>query len=303
MSHRTNYAVREEGRVRFATDRHGGTSLPDVLFEGEAHVRAWLDEYDAATPDGLYDEAVCEGLLLLDLDERVVLFDGVSELMFEGAYRRIWMPLLREIWAGWQLLHTPEPVRHLGAYLGLPAAWCEAKAPSDPFALTRPTILSERDLSFVNDVQTEVQWRAPDGPWSWTVVDVKPLDVLHLGPALLDLAPETPAVEQRDRLPPWGVLRIDERERRLEVWTDVPLVRLVEEAEARWPGWTVVLLSFGEAAAQSRQGDRFFLTDAQADRAFVDLRSRLDSPVHMPFGAAVKHVEERSSAGLRSMRW
>ncbi|MEM6784641.1 MAG: hypothetical protein AAF624_13010 [Bacteroidota bacterium] len=88
MSHRANYAVRENGRVRFATDRHGGTSLPDVLFRGAAHVCAWLDEFDAATPGDLYDEAMCEGLLLLDLDERVVLCDGVSELMFEGAYRR-----------------------------------------------------------------------------------------------------------------------------------------------------------------------------------------------------------------------
>ncbi|MEM8559600.1 MAG: hypothetical protein AAGG50_17405, partial [Bacteroidota bacterium] len=170
MSHRANYAVREHRRVRFATDRHGGMSLPDVLFEGEVHVRAWLDEHDAATPEDLYDEAVCEGLLLLDADKRVVLFDGVSELMFEGTHRRIWAPLLRDVWAGWHLFHTPEPVRHLGEHLGLSDAWLASKAPSDPLALTRPTILSERDPVFVNDYQTEVQWRRPDGVWSCTVV-------------------------------------------------------------------------------------------------------------------------------------
>ncbi|MEM6784642.1 MAG: hypothetical protein AAF624_13015 [Bacteroidota bacterium] len=106
--------------------------------------------------------------------------------------------------------------------------------------------------------------------------------MLHVGRALLDIVPETTAVEQRDRLPPWGVLRVDERERRLEVWTDVPVVRLVEETEARWPGWTVVPLSFRRAAMLTRLGDRFFLTHADVDRAFAYLRARLDHPGSAP---------------------
>ncbi|MEM8559695.1 MAG: hypothetical protein AAGG50_17885, partial [Bacteroidota bacterium] len=161
-----------------------------------------------------------------------------------------------------------------------------SKAPSDPLALTRPTILSERDPVFVNDYQTEVQWRRPDGVWSCTVVDVEPLDVLHVGPTLLDIVPKTTAVEERDRLPPWGLVRIDEHERRLEVWTDVPAYRLAEETTARWPGWTVTTLSFREAATRSRLGARFFLTDAEVDRAYAELRARLDHPGHTPFEQA-----------------
>lgn len=302
MSHRTNYALREHGRVRFSTSRHGGTGLPDLLFAGPGEIEAYLLEDEAVEPEVLYDRVWCEGLLLIDRDERVVLFDGVSELMYDGPLRRLCPPLLETLWPGWRLYHAPDPVRHLGLHLGLPEAWREAKGVAGPLGFVRDDVVFTGYPDWWgNEHQTEVQWLGAAGHPASAVVDVMPTDLLGCGPRLLDLLPRRTSVEPRDRLPPWGLLVIDAARRSLRVWTDVPVYRLQPETQARWPGWTVGLLSIEEAVRLTQNAERFFPTHEEAALARTTLHERLGPGLLSP---AVHRAEEEASerdARLRSL--
>lgn len=289
MSHRTNYATREDGVIRVATHRHGGTSIPDLLFMGPAYVRAFIDEEEAVSVDALYNETWCEGLLLLDYDEKVVLFDGVSELMFESTQRRVWYPLIANVWAGWRLLHTPDPVRHLGLHLDLPGAWHAAKVTSAATALPDPARLLAHDhAQHIADEQTEVLWRDGAGTWRQGVFACNPVDLLACGPALLNALPAAPSVAQSERTPPRGLLRIETTQRQLHVWTDVPVYRLGAETEAGWPAWAVHLIADPIARQYSQQPERFALTASETEHATNFIASRLDGGSTTPFRDALR---------------
>ncbi|GAB5520226.1 MAG: hypothetical protein RhofKO_24770 [Rhodothermales bacterium] len=302
MSHRTNYAIRERGEVRFATSRHDGTSIPDLLFKGADYVRAYIQDERIASANDLYSTAQCEGLVLLDIDEHLVLFDGVSELMFEGAMRRLWYPLLCDVWSGWTLQHTASPVRHLGQHLRLSRSWIDAKAPDATLPPSDAQVLLTRHPSFVNDYQTEIQWCSAGRAWTTTVTDARPLDLLDTGPALLNVLPQASAVMPIDRLAPWGLLRIDSQERQLHIWTDLAAYRLAAETEARWPGWSVALLSLDDAARLSQQPKRFFPTQSETAHAMDTMRARLDGPAHQPFAQALL-LHEALSTKRASPSW
>ncbi|MEM1093302.1 MAG: hypothetical protein AAGJ10_01770 [Bacteroidota bacterium] len=300
MSHRTNYAIREHGTVRFATARHGGASLPDLLTRGVAEVYAFIDGEAAATADALYNETWCEGLLLLDCDEKVVLFDGVSELMFESAQRRLWYPAIADVWAGWHLLHTPDPVRHLGHALDLPDSWGAAKASSDALARIDPApLLSAFHSMYINDAQTEVQWLDATGGWQHGVFDCKPTTLLQCGPDLLGVLPNATSVAPRDRTPPRGFLRLDRLRQELHVWTDLPVYRLAIETEARWPGWTVKPISEQATRRYSHQPDRFSLTTEEVEHATRFIEARLDLSSTGPFRDALLMHASRARSRKR----
>jgi hypothetical protein len=62
----------------------------------------------------------CEGAAVVDVDQRVLLFFGGEDLLFDARARRVFLGLLRRQWTGWEVRWAPEGIMSIADYVRLP---------------------------------------------------------------------------------------------------------------------------------------------------------------------------------------
>ncbi|GGR87775.1 hypothetical protein [Deinococcus sedimenti] len=118
---RANYLLVEDGELRVHSDREGGSSLPELILEGEAGVLPWLRSC-AERGGFLHDAGYAAGALLVQAEARVLVvgmtrweawhldpdpfeaFPALREVLEVGRMRRVFVELVGGQWPGWRVV-------------------------------------------------------------------------------------------------------------------------------------------------------------------------------------------------------
>lgn len=274
MGHRANYAIRERGILELRSSRWGARTLPDDLFSGLPAVLDFIR--DLPDTDYLYDDVSCEGCLLVDLDQQVVLVEGVSELFFSGLLRRATVATLRQQWAGWTFFRTDDPATDMADYLGFDDA---LRARLDAGGEIVPISASQlRRDGLPNLATAEIAITDPAGTTHFYLTDHPLLSLLAHGEGICEQLPGAQPAELDANEKLWAYAGIDHQQKRLAIWQDIPEFQFEERLRPFWPGWRIERVSLIEAIHHSGHPQAFNVSETDLARARQKLATELSSP-------------------------
>ncbi|MFI7548024.1 hypothetical protein [Actinoplanes sp. NPDC049599] len=234
MGGRVHYIVVRGGQVRNSILGGGyGYGLDYHVAVGPELVLAWLDERaqasDPAEGQEWLGDTLCEGGVLLDVDEQVMLV--FSELPWlnstKAAYewRLAMLDGWSRTWPGWRIEWAYDGLADLARYVGVnPETLHDLDPPEDP-------PIDPDDAGYLVTI-AGTSWTLPgyaDAPWE------------H-GLRLIGLLAGRQPITAPDHVP-LGGLHLDIPRRRAQLWTIRPLCGARERWPQLWPGWE---LSFHE---------------------------------------------------------
>src|SRR5579864_232621 len=101
MGHRASYVVIEQGTTSIYYSHWGAKSIPSTVLAGPTRTLAFMR---SLTPgDHLLNNIWCEGGLLVDADQGHMLFWGGEAVKYCPHVRRVFLPGLARLWAGWTI--------------------------------------------------------------------------------------------------------------------------------------------------------------------------------------------------------
>jgi hypothetical protein len=255
MGHRTNYVIRDKGRLALFYSHWGALTVPEDVFWGPSYAEAFIRSNEQVGLDEWLDDVWGEGGVALDKDEKTIALFGGEALGFpplQGHFAR----LMQALWVqqGWTVRFV-EGMPDIAEQVGVDRAVCEAD-PVDPIPA---------DLEALGEAFREegffcalVSVKQGEG-WSDRVLDVGASYALVNGPSLVSKLDGLPTLEEARRshaerpLEEWeeergpfadrfrAAVLIDEAARRLSFWEgwarehDITVIRLQWSAE----GWQV----------------------------------------------------------------
>ena len=123
MGHRCNLVVIENGNAEYWYSQFGATSIPCDMLEGAKSTIAYARSLERR--DELLDPAWCEGAILIDIDEKTVLYfedTGNHHHNKSPKLRQLLLEFIAYRWQGWSVslaeygwydiaarLHVPSP--------------------------------------------------------------------------------------------------------------------------------------------------------------------------------------------------
>jgi hypothetical protein len=183
------------------------------------------------------DEVWAEGGAVVDLDERVVLWFGGEDVLYDVPRRRLHLALMSDMWPGWEVRWAHEHIFQIANYVG------EAGDDllRDETAAFAPTIHHPEEpdwMSFVLSIH------CADGRWKLHAFDASEKEAALAGPgwaAALGAAdlPGTYDYAARTGTFPQGGLHIEEATRRVDVWLAPAAAAFERRLRVAWPGWDV----------------------------------------------------------------
>ncbi len=296
MGHRANYALRQDGQVTFGRDRWGALGIPDCLFGGVEEAASHIRLLQVEGPERLYDNIDCEGCALIDSDNRVVLFDGISELLWESDLRQISINALRRDWPGWDLFYARRGILDIGEHLSLSAEIMRDLGSDGPLyhlvsdeQILRPEYPQDR-----HPARTEIIVAGLERPKSF-LSDHGATALLAHGFQLIELLQQAPpaTLSLEDKL--HAVVQVDPHSRRVSVWQDIPEYRALHRIRSNWPEWEVSEVSAQDAEASSSHPSATWLSDSDATAAVARFSKRWGQ-------ARAEEMEERALNALADLR-
>ena len=118
MGQRANLIIVENGRYELYYDHWCANSLDSYLFWGVYETVSFIREHDKSGSEYWLDDVWCEGAVLVDLDNKKLLFFGGEDIMFNIPLRRVYLELLKEIWEGYEVNWAFEGIIDLARYVG-----------------------------------------------------------------------------------------------------------------------------------------------------------------------------------------
>lgn len=252
MGSRVNYVlVRDALCKRYAQGGGAGYGLDYHFAAGPDITLRWLAQLDDYRDDFWFDDLVCEGGVLIDVDaRRLLLFTELGQFYLHEryAYRAGLLDAYRRTWSGWTVSWAYDGIADLAAYLGE----------------NRDQV--RRDSTWWNGLYPDGGER-PDGPVEY-LVSVADADGCRayalpfescppwlLGPRLLDRLDPRDLVTACSTHPTAG-LHLDPARRRAGLWTIRPLAGLTEDWSELWPGWELELWATTSASSSPRPAQR-----------------------------------------------
>lgn len=296
MGHRANYALQQDGRVTFGRDRWGALGIPDCLFGGFEQAAAQIRLSQVEGPERFYDNTDCEGCLLVDADNKTIMFDGISELMWESDLRQISIRALLHDWPGWEFLYAQRGILDVGEYLSLSSEIMRRLGSDGPLyhlvseeQILRPEYPQERDPA-----RTEIILLGLEQNDSF-LSDYSATALLEHGSQLVELLRQAPPVDLglKDKL--HAVVQVDPRLQLVSVWQDIPDYRVLDRIRPNWPEWEVSKLSAQDAEASSSHPSATWLSDSDAAAAVTRFSKRWGQ-------ARAEEMEKRALNALADLR-
>lgn len=230
MSHKANLVVFQAGSWRLYYSRWAAYRLDVDLFWGPEPAQQFIE--------GHWEEPCwvnwCEGAVVLDIHNRVLLFFGGQDMLNRLFWRRAFLPLMATNWPGWDIRWAHEGAMSIADYL----------------KLDKTQLLAER-----NDHVSRKIRIAEDPKFNMTLLTVVRagqcaafqvcggIASIRNGPAALETVPAAPAIAPftwYGRFPSDG-LHVDFDQCTLAFWSVAP-VPYVKEIKAVWPGWETTWL-------------------------------------------------------------
>ncbi|WP_412067972.1 hypothetical protein [Rubrivirga sp. IMCC43871] len=275
MGHRANYALRQGGDVTFGKNRWGALGIPDLLFGGFERVADYVRSSQVEGADRLYDNTDCEGCVLVDADERVVLFDGISELLEESPLRQIAIAALRQDWPGWALRHAQRGILDVGEHLALDADTMRRLGSDGPLYhnVDEEDVVDPKYPQNRGSARTEVIVAGPDRTSSY-LSEHAATALLAYGPRMTVLLEAAPAAAIGLGQKLHAVIEVAHHSQTLALWQDVPEYRALERVRSSWPSWKVRAADARAAGAISQHPTALSLSETEALAAVERFASR-----------------------------
>jgi hypothetical protein len=295
MGHRTNYVIREEGKLTLFYSHWGALTVPEDVFWGPGYAETFIRSNEQVGPDDWLDNVWGEGGVALDKDERTIALFG-GEALGLPPLRGHFARLMQALWGqqGWTVRFV-DGMPDIAEQVGVDRAICEAD-PVDPIPADLEALgHAFREEGFFCALVSVRQERPDRQAWSDRVLDVGASYALVNGPSVvpaLDRLPtldearrahaERPLLEWEERRGPMAArfsaaVLIDATARRLCFWEgwarehDISVIRLLWAAE----GWQVESHEGGLAEHFARTSrplpDDLTLPDAAQEEGPVDL--------------------------------
>ena len=117
MGDRAHYIIVEDGARSVFYSHWGGGSLMRDLFGGPAETLEFIRGLGAEQPWD--DDTIDVSAVLVDSDNRVLLFFDGSNLTFSAPLRNLYLRMLSWTWPGWSVSWADRAMLDLVEYLGL----------------------------------------------------------------------------------------------------------------------------------------------------------------------------------------
>ena len=237
MGHRANLAIGNAGSYELFYSHWCANTLPRDLFWGSEHAIDFVSRQRPVAPeDGWLDTVWAEGGAVVDPENRVVLFYGGEDLLYDVPLRRLFLRMMNVAWGDWTIHWAFEGIVSIAEYLGV--ARRHVIAESDDTSLADLSPPKEKDwLSCIGTV------RCGDN------LSIYPLDgflrhYLHAGPGLLAASKsiesyaEFNVAEWTSEFPSGG-FHADMDDRRLAFWAANDCPNLVADVSDAWRDWQI----------------------------------------------------------------
>lgn len=236
-------------------------------------IRGLLDKADH--PSNWLDETTCGGAVLVDLDQKVLLFFG-GDIKYDVPRRRAFLDLLQVQWPGWTVRWAHEGIVEVAEYAG--------------YAAARDRLAPIAGLDYP-DFDVRLLIGGQDGPFGWveSVASVRwsngrlgiyPM-INHAQQLALTGLRLPRFLKRRDfwqrfwRRPGFdsarldvglcsGGVHIDVRAQEVGFWLSEPYGDALKQVSDRWPKWTVTWHGTAfEKQAAATGGPLVFVSKAQ----------------------------------------
>src|SRR5262245_59500571 len=107
-------------------------SIPrDVFWGAQFTIPFILQQRLVSKEDGWLDDVWSEGGVVVDTVKKVLLLYGGEDIQYDLRLRRVYLELLHETWAGWEIRWAHEGIFDMADYVGVPRSIVTSK-PMEP---------------------------------------------------------------------------------------------------------------------------------------------------------------------------
>ena len=237
MGQRANLLIIEAGRRTLYYDHWCANRLDDELFWGPEEALHFIRQRGPIGQDGWLDETWCEGAAVVDVQNRVLLFFGGEDLLFDARARRVFFDLFRRQWEGWDVRWVPEGIMSIADYVGLPREQFASQQEYEP-----DTFLATEDNTLITEARAgEVRLAVIHGGSECLLSGPDALDRVLRGRflGLVGGARWRRQLVWRNDEFPRGGLHLDRAQRTIMTWWADDTSDTRREMGELWRGWTI----------------------------------------------------------------
>jgi hypothetical protein len=294
MGHRANFVIVKDNQFDIYYSHWGAITIPKDIFYGPQITINYIQSLKLV--DALLDDIWCEGAVLVDMNQKLLLFWGGYDYHYP-ALRKYFIPLLQINWSGWGIRWADEGNVDIARYLQI-------------------------DLSLVQTDLDDYHWTSYRGDLeensshhSESIITVKYNDKLthdygfdnyltelfSLGSDLITLLQtwEPISLPQEDNVNSGAYINLPEKE--IWVWWGRPTdYRVIDKITEYWHGWTVKRHREGlpfQIELSSRDADNIRMKEEKAIQKIINYVSR-DSefdPSKLLQGITTEYLQEGKS--------
>lgn len=237
MGQRANFVIREGGRCRVYYDHWAANILDSMVLLGPEYIFETIEFLDEKFgQEWLLDERWCEGLVLVDLDSRHLIWFGGEEVLYDLSWRATHRRILEVTWNGWTVDWAHSGVAALAEFLGVArgAVLVEQEESVSSPLRQWPEIPEDNDLlvSVLEDGRARV-WRFDQVAGTWPSAEtLSALDDFETCELPLQIALADVLVG----------IHVDRDRAEVIAWSGRVDARRNEFGPAQWPGFTLRLV-------------------------------------------------------------
>jgi hypothetical protein len=221
---------------------------------------------------GWLDDTWAEGGAVIDLDRQVLILYGGEDLLWYIPLRRLYLQLLQEMWAGWDIRWAHRGIVDMADYVGLPRDWVITGKSDEDLVPDFAACLDRRIVDTLGSILLEGD--------ELRLFPLRGVEYFKLaaGLALVDSMKEHPGFTHLP-LAEWGAsfprggFHVNVRERYVEYWSASATFDPETYIVPLWPGWRVTWLRDNYEAHLARLGDRVSLPEWSSEELLSQVKS------------------------------
>lgn len=101
MGSRANYILITSQQTSYYYHHWGAQTIPQDLFWGPENAQCFIKSLEPV--DELLDDVWCEGAVLIDYPQQILMLYGGEDLQWHHTLKRVYLALLRLSWKGWRV--------------------------------------------------------------------------------------------------------------------------------------------------------------------------------------------------------